>query len=281
MVSDLTRTYFRTGFKRWIRWIALAVIFAIACGFLADWQWNRRVQVVKFINRLDRNYSHSLTDLRALMPETRGFAIKHEYRAVLVTGHYDAKKQLLLRDQVNNGNPGFDQLVPFVMADGRVIVIDRGWVSVGSKQDKPDSIPPLPAGTVKLVGRLIHAQQPDKRTAPRGEAMAIRMDVLNQQWHYKPTNVYHGAYLQLVAEDPKVATYPVLAVKPDITEGNHLSYAFQWVLFALMGFAAIFVNVRQDLREKRAATDPNFVPKPKRRKQGDADKEAEDALLGS
>ncbi|MEY2946460.1 MAG: hypothetical protein RL243_1244, partial [Actinomycetota bacterium] len=41
--DSITRDYFRTGFKRWIRWIAVAVVFAIACGFLANWQWNRRV----------------------------------------------------------------------------------------------------------------------------------------------------------------------------------------------------------------------------------------------
>ena len=51
------------------------------------------------------------------------------------------------------------------------------------------------------------------------------------------------------------------------------------MLFALLGFGAIGVNIRQDLIEKRVAEDPSYVRKPKRKRLGDSDKEAEDALL--
>jgi cytochrome oxidase assembly protein ShyY1 len=54
MASD----YVKSSVSRWLRWFALAVVFAIACAFLANWQLNRREQVVKIIERIDRNYSH-------------------------------------------------------------------------------------------------------------------------------------------------------------------------------------------------------------------------------
>jgi cytochrome oxidase assembly protein ShyY1 len=278
--NSITRDYFRTGFKRWIRWIAVAVVFAIACGFLANWQWNRRIQVVKVITRIDRNYDHSVVPLASLVPTTKGFSVKYEYRPVLVSGHYDGTKALLLRNQINNGNPGFDLLVPFVTDAGTVVVVDRGWVSVGQRHDAPDYIPPIPSGPAKVVGRMMHHQQQDARSAPKGQAMSITPSKLNEQWHYPTTKLYNGVYLRLAAEQPKAASYPILATRPDISEGNHLSYAFQWVLFAVMGFLAIGANVRQDLREKRAANDPNYVPKVRKRKKvGQADNEAEDALL--
>ena len=278
--NDITRDYFRTGFKRWIRWIAIAIVFAIACGFLANWQWNRRIQVVKVITRIDRNYNHSVEPLAKLVPTTKGFSLRYEYRPVLVTGHFDVDKQLLLRNQINDGNPGFHVLVPFVNDAGTAIVVDRGWISVGQKQDNPDFIPEVPTGPVKLVGRLIHYQQPDSRSAPRGQAMSIYPVKLNEQWHYPTGSLYRGAYLRLAVEQPKAKSYPVLASKPEITEGNHLSYAFQWILFAVLGFAAIGANIRQDLREKRASTDPNYVPTVRKSKRvGQADNEAEDALL--
>jgi cytochrome oxidase assembly protein ShyY1 len=91
-------------------------------------------------------------------------------------------------------------------------------------------------------------------------------------------SLYLGAYLEL-ADDGTHSKDLVLAKRPDITEGNHLSYAFQWVLFALMAFVAIAINVRRDLDEKRAAEDASYVPKPKRKRVGDDDKAAEDALL--
>jgi hypothetical protein len=46
-----------------------------------------------------------------------------------------------------------------------------------------------------------------------------------------------------------------------------------------MAFIAIAINVRRDLNEKRAAEDATYVPKPKRKRVGDDDKAAEDALL--
>ena len=282
--ESITRDYFRTGFKRWIRWIAVAVVFAIACGFLANWQWNRRVQVIKVIAQLDRNYNHSVVPFTDLVKTTDGFAARNEYRPVLVAGHYDVAKQLLLRNQISNGNPGFDLLVPFVMetgpAAGKALVVNRGWVSVGEKQDNPDFIPEPPTGLVQVVGRLSHHEQPDARQAPTGQAMSIYIQKLNEQWHYPAGSLYEGAYLKLAVESPKAKAYPVLSEKPDISEGNHLSYAFQWVLFALLGFGAIGANIRQDLREKRAAVDPTYMARvPKRKRIGDADKEAEDALL--
>ena len=278
-MSNLTRDYFRTGFKRWIRWIAVACVFAVACGFLANWQLNRRVQVVKVIQRLDRNYTHSLVPLEKLAPTTSGFALRYEYRPVLIRGKYLSRDALLLRNQINDGNPGFNQLVPFQLDSGKIIVVNRGWISTGQNHDLPDSIPPIVGGQIRLVGRLIHAQQRDVRTAPKGQAMSIHPETLNLQWRFASGQLYRGAYLRLAAESPASSSLPVLASRPDISEGNHLSYAFQWVLFALLGFGAIGVNIRQDLREKRMAEDPTFVPKPRRKRLGDADKEAEDALL--
>ena len=278
-MRNLTRDYFRTGFKRWIRWIAVACVFAVACGFLANWQLNRRVQVVKVIQRLDRNYTHSLVPLEKLVPTTSGFALRYEYRPVLIRGKYLSRDALLLRNQINDGNPGFNQLVPFQLDSGKIIVVNRGWISTGQNHDLPDSIPPIVGGQIRLVGRLIHAQQRDARTAPKGQAMSIHPETLNLEWRFASDQLYRGAYLRLAAEAPASSSLPVLASRPDISEGNHLSYAFQWVLFALLGFGAIGVNIRQDLREKRMAEDPTFVPKPRRKRLGDADKEAEDALL--
>lgn len=278
-MSNITRDYFRTGFRRWIRWIAVAIVFAVACGFLANWQLNRRTQVVKVIQRIDRNYNHRSVPIGALVNSVDGFALKYEYRPVLVSGHYLSEKALLLRNQINDGNPGFDQLVPFQTSEGLIVVVNRGWLPVGQTQDLPDVVPDIIGGKIQLVGRIMHAQQADHRTAPKGQAMAIHVGTLNKQWRLPESRLVSAAYLNLAVEHPTSESLPTLSTKPDITEGNHLSYAFQWVLFALLGFGAIAVNIRQDLIEKRVAEDPSYVRKPKRKRLGDSDKEAEDALL--
>ena len=277
-MNSITRDYFRTGFRRWLRWIALAIVFAIACGFLANWQWNRRTQVVKVIARLDHNYDFRMLPVETLVPNRAGFSASKEYRPALATGHYLLQHVTLLRNRPNNGNPGFDQLIPFQLDSGGVIIVDRGWLPTGDRQDSPDLNPLPAASTTRLVGRLHRHEQPDSRQAPKEQAMSIYPAQLAKDWGLKQSQIYGGAYL-ILADDGSAGNLPIRAAKPDITEGNHLSYTFQWILFALMAFAAIFFNIRRDIQEKRVAEDANFVPKPKRKRLGDDDKEVEDALL--
>ena len=108
--------------------------------------------------------------------------------------------------------------------------------------------------------------------------MSIYPPQLARDWGIGSSEIYQGVYV-LLADDGLAVQLPVKATKPDITEGNHLSYTFQWILFALMAFVAIYFNIRRDIEEKRLAEDPNFVPRPQRKRMGDDDKAVEDALL--
>jgi cytochrome oxidase assembly protein ShyY1 len=82
-------------------------------------------------------------------------------------------------------------------------------------------------------------------------------------------------YLRLAA--PYAPQAPKILPKPELTEGNHLSYALQWILFALMGFALVVWAVRQEINFKRMQQEPDFRPSQKKR-LGDSDKEYEDSL---
>ena len=46
------------------------------------------------------------------------------------------------------------ELTPLRLDDGSVFVLDRGWVSIGTKQDAPDSVPAAPAGRVAVRALL-------------------------------------------------------------------------------------------------------------------------------
>jgi len=74
-------------------------------------------------------------------------------------------------------------------------------------------------------------------------------------------------------EDPAASERPVAATRPVADEGPHLSYTFQWYLFALLGFIGYGWALRQ---EWRGAND--VVPRPRRRREP-SDNDEEDALL--
>jgi cytochrome oxidase assembly protein ShyY1 len=62
---------------------------------------------------------------------------------------------------------------------------------------------------------------------------------------------------------------------PELNEGNHLSYAMQWILFALMALGALYWTIAQD-RRRVAGLEPRRI----KLLTKDSDAEAEDELLG-
>ena len=64
--------------------------------------------------------------------------------------------------------------------------------------------------------------------------------------------------------------------KPSLDEGNHLSYALQWVLFGLMAFGAFIWAIRNERRIQ--LEEQGLVPRRvKRKNQAALDAEIEDA----
>jgi len=63
-----------------------------------------------------------------------------------------------------------------------------------------------------------------------------------------------------------------------LDEGNHLSYAVQWIIFAVMGFFALFWAIRQEQEYRRMEKDPTYIPRSARRK-ANLDARVEDEIL--
>jgi len=281
-------SYWRKSYKRWLRWLALALIFSVACGFLSNWQLNRREQVVKVIQRIERNYDHQRVRLTTLVPSLHEFKPSREYRKVWVQGRYLNAGVTLVRNRPLNGVPGFEELVPFQIdssadTQASVIWVDRGWLPLGETPEAPKATPLPKTGSMLVVGRLLSSEAADSRSAPRGQTQSIYLlglaKTLGAGLHLPVKSFYSGAYLQLVQESEPGPT-GTLADKPSLDEGNHLSYAFQWVIFAIMAFVALGWAIKSERTHLRAAQDPNFVPK-KRKVVGQADMNAEDDLLDS
>ena len=61
-------------------------------------------------------------------------------RRILARGHYDARHQLLLDNQIHRSRPGYHVLTPFRLEGDNVsVLVNRGWVSLGATRDQlPD-----------------------------------------------------------------------------------------------------------------------------------------------
>jgi cytochrome oxidase assembly protein ShyY1 len=267
--------------RRWIGYLALVVVFAIACSFLAMWQLSRREEARQEIERVETNWESEPRALDEVLPNLESFDADDKWMPVTMSGRYLTSDQLLVRGRPMDGNPGFEVLVPFRLDDGRVFVVDRGWLPLGNEQELPDMVPAAPAGDVTIVVRL-KAGEPEiaGRSAPEGQIATIHLPDIAERVG-APT--FTGAYGLLASEDPAAATRPAAVAKPVADEGPHLSYAFQWFVFGIMAFVALGWAIRQEFRVRNEDDPAERERAEQRRRKAAAkapsDSEVEDALL--
>lgn len=266
--------------RRWLGYLALVVVFAVACAGLAMWQLARRDEARAEITRVEQNWDSEPRPLAEVLPKLDSFDADDKWVRVTLTGEYLVDQELLVRGRPLDGNPGFEQLVPFRLADDSVFIVDRGWLPTGNAQDLPDVDPAPPTGPATVVVRL-KAGEPTiaGRSAPEGQVATIN---LAQIAEVVDGPLYSGAYGLLDTENPSAAR-PVAVSKPVADEGPHLSYAFQWVAFAIMAFIGLGWAVRQEYRIRNADDPEERVRAEARRRKAAAkpktDAEIEDELL--
>lgn len=280
--------------RRWLRAIALALLFTLACLALARWQWDRRAERVAAIELVRSNYDRSPAALDAVLPAgAASLPAERTWTPVAVSGQYLASSTLLVRHrQHGDDGYGYEVLVPLRLDDGRVLVVDRGWLAPDpATADAPSAVPAPPRGTVSAVVRLRPSEPVDGRGAPAGQVQAVdlpgtvRAGVAASAGAATAQRLVTAAYGELEdgTEQPAPSARPPAApLEPSQDEGPHLGYTVQWLLFAVGAWVFLVVHLRRAAyeadvaagrRERRAEVvvrDPDRVP---------TDEEVEDAAV--
>jgi cytochrome oxidase assembly protein ShyY1 len=253
--------------RRWLGYLALTVAFAVVSSMFGLWQWDRRGQAVAAMEKVDENYDREPVELGSLVGSGPVDAVANEWIPVTLEGTYLVEEEVLARTRPRSGSVGFEVLVPFQSGD-ITVMISRGWVSTGDSQDFPDLIPPTPQGIVQLVGRIKPSEPLLRgRGAPEGQIASIHLASLREM---TSVDLREDFYVALGTESPRPATAPLPTVRPELDEGPHLSYTFQWYLFAVMAFGGLWYMLRQEVRVHRGEDVA---------RKSSRDDEEEDALL--
>ena len=267
---------------RWLSYLLITVLFAISCVALGMWQFARRDEARVEITRILENFDSTPVLVTDALPNLEAFNPDDRWTPVTMTGTYVTEDEILVRGRPRDGAPGFEVLTPLRLASGDTFIVDRGWLPTGESQDAPDHIPAAPEGEVTVVARL-KAGEPDivGRGAIPGQVATIELPLIAEMLGY-PT--YTGAYGVMKSESPEPVEAPPAAVqRPQLDEGPHLSYAFQWILFAIMGFVGLGWAIRNEWRI-RNADDPKEIArneglKAKKALRRPSDAEIEDELM--
>ncbi len=267
----------RTTVKPWIRWTGwflVASVFAIACVALASWQIERRSEAVSKIERVAENYDLDPVDFTEVSLLDIYSVVAYEWRTVELSGSYITEDALLVRNRAIAGQPGFVQLVPFVSETGVTVVIERGWIAADSDLNPSSAF--VPSESVKtIIARVRMGEVFPNRDSPTGQLTSINLPEIAELLSEELVTDF---YLRMVTESPAENSNPQPLSRPVLDEGNHLSYAVQWIIFAAMGFFALFWAIRQEQEYRRMDKDPSYVPKAARRK-ANADSSIEDEIL--
>lgn len=262
-------SYLANSWKTWLRWLAVVVVFAIACGFLSNWQFHRREEKLTLINRVIKNYSTPAVPLGELLPKDSDWQPDLEWRLAEVDGHFLPELAVLVRNRPNGGTPGFEQLVPFQTHNGKVLLVTRGWLPTGSAQDYPDSNPLPTVSERTILVRLRPTEPSTDRTAPEGEVPNIDVPRVAKLLGLRD---YFAAAYGRIAEDGSGETQLRPMSPPSRDEGNNFSYAIQWIVFAVMAFLALAWMIRVE-RDRYLG-----VVRAKKKRKTPSDEEIEDAL---
>jgi surfeit locus 1 family protein len=186
------------------------------------------------------------------------------FREVIAKGRYDARHQILLDNQVQNGRPGFHVLTPLqVPGLAKAILVNRCWVPLGeSRQQLPDIALNENGKEVAISGRLGQPANPGLRlSAPVTD---------EPDW---PRVVQYVDYSQLSAELGYPLAPAVILLDPRSENGyrrewqlqmtrfgpqRHQGYAVQW--FSLAATLMVIYLVVNTQRSKKADSDADPAP---------------------
>lgn len=265
----------QTTFRRWGPWLALVVLFSLITSLLSWWQFSRREERVERINEVISNYDRPPVALSEVGFELIEGRSAQEWLPVTVSGNYRTDLTTLVRNRPLNGQAGFLQLIPFELNDGRILIVERGWLIADSDLG-PTVDAPLPSEETKqLVVRLRVSEANLERAPIPGQIASIDLGTLALRFDSEG-QVIRDYYGRLVSETPSSGEFLIGVPKPSLNEGNHLSYALQWVLFGLMAFGAFIWAIRNDRRIQLEEAGL-VAPKSKKRTQALKDAEIEDA----
>jgi len=241
---------------------------------LASWQIERRSEAVSKIERVATNYDLNPIAFDEVSPLDVNSIVSYEWRSVELSGRYLTGDVLLVRNRAIAGQPGFVQLVPFETSNGEIVVIERGWIPADS--DLNPSREFFPSETDRtIIARVRLGEAIPNRNSPTGQLTSINLPEISE---LLSKDVETSFYLRMVTESPAESSNPQPLRRPVLDEGNHLSYAVQWIIFAAMGFFALFWAIRQEQEFRRMDKDPSYIPRAARRK-ANTDSSVEDEIL--
>ena len=256
------------------RWIAAtAVLLLLVPAFLELSLWQ--------FHRLDARRASNLGISSALSappvpienalvssttPDSVALAKDREWRRVTLNGSWLAGSTVYARRHWRGNRVGLYVVDAFRLRGGSVVAVARGWIPPTALTEKVTANTKPPVNPVNLVGWLRAAENgtcpPD---LPNQQISVINPSCLmNRGWTsallptiWVQADSAGSPSTALWALPSKAAADVFDIPSPELSEGPHLSYAWQWRLFAVLSVIGWVVLIRTErIRIREAIPEP-------------------------
>ena len=232
---------------KWIATHILVIALMVTMVNLAMWQLDRHQQRKDFNAMLVQRFDAPIRPLDELLQSSDPSDI--EWLPTAITGKYLQGEDVSLVNVSQNGAAGYDAITPLLLSNGKVVLVNRGFLPLVAE------FPPAPSGEVSILGRIRATSErrtgavSDPATGELAEVQRIDIDRLQQQIDGELVPVYVQLLKSTPSEDASLSTI----VDPEFGNGPHLSYTVQWIIFALSAAGGWVALVRREVTKQKTA----------------------------
>lgn len=235
-------TRFNALFKpRWAMTILalLAIAFFMRLGF---WQLERASEKKQMMAALTGFSQQKASNWSS------GNPLPAQYQPIQVQGHF-LRTMLLLDNQHYQHQFGYDVVSPLVLADGHVVLIDRGWVAGDvTRRIFPDI--ETPSGFIQLTGSAYYSSEKNWLLGQALEKKKANLAIVELLDTHLISQFLHKSVYPFIirlgkpAANGYVREWAVVAMPPE----RHYGYALQWFAMALVIFILfIALNLKKKI----------------------------------
>ena len=213
-----------------------SIFFTLLFISLGFWQIERaesKALKMKAFNEMQKNPPLPLNDLSAA------------WSRVFVEGSYDSSRQVLIDNQINDGQAGYKIYTPFYF-DDKAIFVDRGWIPRGKiRSELPDI--DFQSERLRIVGSLL---KPEKEVLAGDDIFSKELPIVSQT---KLPSIIKSVFnedffdMVLVLEPGSNFLEEHISLQPFvITPTKHYGYALQWFTMSIVLFSMFIFAINKE-----------------------------------
>ncbi len=261
--------------------MVIALSVSAVAVWLGFWQYGRHVERADALADFEAATERPSESVFDIVP-AGAIALPEgaEWRTVTATGRFKSESFTVLRTRPVLGTPAWQFLAWLESDDDRSFLVSLGWIPQPGPNEDP-SMPELNANETVTITAVMRTWEPDDGKTAQDTVSRISPEQIEPA----PGDPVPGyGMIRQWCDNAGCVNTPIGSEVPlpNLSTGPHLSYAWQWWLFAVMAPVGGVLLLRRDARMANGSLEPvpaRELGNSKRTRQRKlTDEEIEDAL---